>query len=96
MAVIPNDDAEWFERNDLGMACWNATTGHQRGFEAFDMWCRKSPTKYDEVKVRGRWQHYSASPPSEIGAGTIFARADEAQFGWRALVGCRSTKSTRS
>ena len=84
---LPNDDAEWFERNDLGMACWNATTGHQRGFEAFDMWCRKSPTKYDEVKVRGRWQHYSASPPSAIGAGTIFARADEAQFGWRALVG---------
>ena len=87
MAVIPNDDAEWFERNDLGMACWNATNGHQRGFEAYDMWCRKSPTKYDAEKVRARWQHYFTSPPTEIGAGTIFRSADEAQFGWRALVG---------
>ena len=69
------------------MACWNATNGDERGYAAFDMWCRKSATKYDEVKTRGRWQHYFTSPPTEIGAGTIFQKADQAQPGWRALRG---------
>ena len=87
LSVIPNDDAEWFERNDLGMACWNATNGHEKGFDAFNEWCRKSPTKYDAAKVRGRWEHYFNSPPTQIGAGTIFEKANEAQPGWRALRG---------
>jgi hypothetical protein len=94
MAVIPNDDAGWFERNDLGMACWNATNGHERGFEAFDMWCRKSATKYDEVKTCERWQHYFSSPPDTIGAGTLFQKADQAQPGWRSLRGLPIEKIT--
>ena len=96
MAVIPNgEDVEWPAWSDMGMACWLSTNGHERGFEAFVMWSRKS-SKYDETNTRERWQRYFASPPTEIGAGTIFQKADQAQLGWRALVGLPIEKSTRS
>jgi putative DNA primase/helicase len=85
MAVIPNDAKGWVEWNPMGMAIFNATNGADRGFEAFDLWSQKSP-KYNRDTTRARWQHYFASPPTEIGAGTIFQRADQAQRGWRALV----------
>jgi Sec-independent protein translocase protein TatA len=94
MAVIPNETRGWVaEYNPTGMAIFNATNGVERGFEAFDMWARKSPI-YNSDNVRERWQRYFASPPTEIGAGTIFQRADQAQRGWRALVGLPIDKIT--
>jgi hypothetical protein len=87
MAVIPNgDNTEWPEWNEMGMACWLSTGGHERGREAFIMWSQKS-SKYDEANTREKWQRYFTSPPTEIGAGTIFEKANQAQFGWKALVG---------
>ena len=85
MAVLPNE-VDWIEWNSMGMACWLATNGHERGLEGFLMWSSKS-SKHDEANTRERWQRYFASPPTEIGAGTIFQKADQAQRGWRALVG---------
>ena len=70
-----------------------ATNGHERGLEAFGMWSQKS-SKYDEANTRESWQRYFTSPPTEIGAGTIFQKADQAQFGWRALVGLPIEKVT--
>jgi hypothetical protein len=87
LSVLPNSsDIEWPEWNSMGMACWHATSGDERAFAAFDMWSHKS-AKYNEATTRERWQRYFTSPPTEIGAGTIFQKADQAQPGWRALVG---------
>jgi hypothetical protein len=94
MAVIPNgDDVEWPAWNELGMASWLSTNAHERGLEAFLMWSSKS-SKHNEANTRERWQRYFASPPTEIGAGTIFQKADQAQPGWRALAGLPIDKVT--
>jgi hypothetical protein len=88
MEVVPNrgvldgDEDEWNEWNNTGMAIWLATKGVSRGFEAFDMWSRKSP-KYKKEKTKERWQHYFGHPPNKIGAGSIIAWANEAEPGWR-------------
>ena len=92
MSVVDND-VDWIGWNEMGMACWLATNGHERGREAFIMWSSKS-SKYNADNTREKWQRYFASPPAEIGAGTIFQKADEAQFGWRALVGLPIEKIT--
>jgi hypothetical protein len=87
LAVIPNDESvDWNEWNSTGMADFHATNGHERGFEAFRMWSQKS-SKYNEANTRERWQRFFSSPPTEIGAGTLFKRADQAQPRWRALAG---------
>lgn len=89
MAAIPNDDIHdkkpagktQREYNNIGMACWRASGGSQEGFEAFDAWARKSK-KY-HGGTRERWKHYFKSPPTSIGAGTIFYLAQEADPNWR-------------
>jgi hypothetical protein len=78
--VVPNGNAHWEEWNRVGLATWAASSG--RGFNAFDAWSRKS-SKYDAEKTLRRWEHYASSPPSRIGAGSIFFLADAAAPGWR-------------
>jgi Bifunctional DNA primase/polymerase, N-terminal/AAA domain/Primase C terminal 2 (PriCT-2) len=82
LAVIPNNDVGWEEFNRIGMAAWAATEGSEEGYAAFDAWARKSQ-KYEPDKTRNRWEHYFTSPPNQIGAGTLFFMANEAQHGWR-------------
>jgi putative DNA primase/helicase len=94
MAVVPNDAVNWNEWNSLGMACYLSTSGAQRGFEAFDLWSRKSPEHNKKDTTQERWQHYRTSPPISIGAGTIFQKADQAQPGWRSLKGLPVEKIT--
>jgi putative DNA primase/helicase len=79
--VIPNGDIGWEDWNRIGMALWAATTGDEAGFLAFDSFSRKS-AKYDADATRARWDHYFKSPPSQIGAGTLFHLADRARPGW--------------
>ena len=81
MAVIPNDDLGWEEWNRIAMACWAGSSGHS--FEAFDQWSQKSK-KYNAGRTRKQWLKYSRSPPTKIGAGTIFYLAEKAEPGWRA------------
>jgi RecA-family ATPase len=80
LAVIGNPDLHWDEWNRVGMATWRATEG--AGFAIFDAWSHKS-SKYDLAATRARWEHYFSSPPTEIGAGTLFRLAKEACPGWR-------------
>jgi RecA-family ATPase len=80
LAALPNANLDWSEWNRIGMAAWNATGGC--GFNAFDMWSRKSP-KYNANNTAARWKHYSTSPPDRIGAGTIFYEAKQQAPGWR-------------
>src|SRR5262249_19073794 len=44
----------------------------------FDEWSQKSANKYDADNTRRAWQEITNSPPTRIGAGTIFYHAKEA------------------
>jgi DNA polymerase I-like protein with 3'-5' exonuclease and polymerase domains len=73
--AIPNADVGWSEWNRIGMAAWRATGGSEEGYAAFEQWSAKS-SKHDAETTRERWQHYFDSPPTEIGAGTLFYLAN--------------------
>jgi hypothetical protein len=74
---VPNPDLNWDDWNRIGMAIYCATEG--KGFIVFDQWSRDSG-KYNQIETRQRWDHYSKSPPSKIGAGTLYYYAQ--QNGW--------------
>ena len=74
---VPNPDLSWDDWNRIGMAIYCATDG--KGFIVFDQWSRDSG-KYNQIETRQRWDHYSKSPPSKIGAGTLYYYAQ--QNGW--------------
>jgi hypothetical protein len=80
LAAIPNADLPWNDWNRVGMATWRATNG--TGFAAFDAWSQKAG-KYDAAATAARWQHYFTSPPTEIGAGSLFYLAKQVWPGWR-------------
>lgn len=81
LAAIPNH-ADWDEWNRIGMATWRATGGSAAGYAAFAAWSSTNP-KYDPADCHARWHHYSTSPPTELGAGTLFYMARQAMPGWR-------------
>jgi hypothetical protein len=88
MEAIPNADREWEDWNNLLMALWRATGGDEVGRAAAHAWSAKSgkswkAEKYDPAAVDERWNHYFDSPPDEIGAGTLFDLASEADPHWR-------------
>ena len=69
------------------------------GFAAFDEWSAKSPTKYDPIATRARWDHYKTSPPKKIGMGTLvyLARQNNPEFeahGTAAVVGSNGNEPT--
>jgi hypothetical protein len=76
LAVIPNT-MDWDGWNAIGMATWRATGGSAEGFTAFDTWSCKS-SKYDAQRTTAKWAAFFKSPPTHIGAGTIFYLADQA------------------
>lgn len=77
---IPNDDLTWAEWNDVGMAIWAATEGSEEGETAWHRFSERS-NKYDTSETDERWSHYEDSPPTSIGAGSIYHWAGEA--GWK-------------
>jgi len=82
LAVIPNDNLDWDDWNAVGMATWRATSGADAAFAAFDAWSKKS-RKYDADNTAQKWAAYSRSPPTQVGAGTVFYLADHADPNWR-------------
>src|SRR5262249_42304328 len=48
----------------------------------FDAWSRKSP-KHNAYNPAKKWAALFKSPPTQIGAGTIFHLADQAAPGWQ-------------
>jgi AAA domain/Primase C terminal 2 (PriCT-2) len=80
LAVIANADLSWEDWNRVGLAAHRAT--RSTGFDAFDMWSKKSK-KYNDKTTTERWQSFSKSPPDQIGAPTICQMADQASPGWR-------------
>jgi putative DNA primase/helicase len=80
--VIENGDCDWDRWNTVGMAIWAATAGSETGREAFQVFSAKS-SKHDATAANERWDHYSASPPTRGGAGSVFYWAREAEAGWQ-------------
>ena len=79
LASIPNGGPpDWEQWNRVGMAVWRATGGSSAGWEAWNAWSARSGA-YDPDATRARWDHYATSPPTSIGAGTIFRMAAEAR-----------------
>ena len=64
------------------MALFRATAGSDDGLAVFHAWSRKSK-KYDEQVTTDRWEAYKTCPPTEIGVGSIFYWADQADPSWR-------------
>jgi P4 family phage/plasmid primase-like protien len=82
MSALANDDLEWAAWNRIGMALWAATAGSSAGLAAWHAFSEKSQ-KYDAYATNERWLHYSNSPPSRIGTGSIFHMVKEAYPGWQ-------------
>jgi len=82
LAIIPNEGPpDWEHWNAVGMATWAATSGGEAGFNAWCRWSAKHPA-HDETACRERWCHYPTSPPTQTGAGKLFALAAKACPGW--------------
>ena len=77
LKFVPNPDLSWDDWNRIGMAIYCATEG--TGRHVFEDWSRLSK-KYDANQTALRWDHYNKSPPSKIGAGTLYFFAQ--QNGW--------------
>jgi putative DNA primase/helicase len=82
MAVIPNPDLGWDDWKKFGMAIWRATGGSAEGFTIFNEWSQKSVAKYDATLTKKAWDQITRSPPTRIGAGTIFHFANKADPSW--------------
>src|SRR5262249_3358448 len=80
-AGIPNT-ADWDTWNKVVMAVWRATGGSAEGFTLVDAWSAKSP-KYNARTTAEKWAVLFKSPPTQVGAGTIFYMADQAAPNWR-------------
>ena len=85
IAFIPNDDDDWKEWCDLGLAIYGATGGSDTGFAIFDAWSQRSD-KYNARHTYKTWIGFEHSPPNCIGAGTILHKADEANPDWADLL----------
>jgi len=76
--AIPNEGpTDWEHWNRVGMATWAATGGSDWGRAAFHAWSERH-SSYDPAATDERWRHYPTSPPSAIGAGTLFHLARQA------------------
>ena len=80
--IIPNTNLDWDEWNAVGMALWASTGGSPEGLVIWEGWSARS-VKNDPDRTTARWHHYTSSPPTALGAGSIFYRAQQAAPGWR-------------
>ena len=76
-AIANNGPADWEAWNRIGMAVWRATGGSEIGWQAFNAWSARNAS-YDPAETHKRWEHYETSPPTSIGAGTLFHMARSA------------------
>jgi hypothetical protein len=94
LRVIPTS-IEFEARNYIGMCVWRATDAHQKGFEVWSSWLKRSG-KYIERKAKARWLHYSKFPPTELGIGTLIFHARLVDPSWWEHVNEELDDVTRS
>jgi hypothetical protein len=83
MAVIPNDDRNWNEWNEIGMALWRTTGGSGDGLELFADWSAKSAKCNVQESPEAAWRRYRGSPPNMIGIAKLIWEANNADPSWR-------------
>lgn len=70
------------------MAIWAAIEGSETGralwlaFSAKSSKSNNNAGQFDAAVAQARWKHYPTSPPTKIGAGTLFWLAEKACPGW--------------
>jgi hypothetical protein len=77
-SAMPNVGLTWDEWNKTGMAFFDASHGSEDGLAAFHAWSEKDH-RYSEGETEARWYHWHNSPPSMLGAGTLYHTAGEVQ-----------------
>jgi putative DNA primase/helicase len=80
LGAIPNADEHWDEWTRIGMILYRATGASQDGLNAWCTWSEKS-RKFVAGACEKRWEHFAKSPPTRVGAGTLFMLAKAA--GWQ-------------
>jgi hypothetical protein len=85
VAFIPNEDDDWKEWCDFGLAIFGATGGSDTGFAIFNAWSKRSD-KYNARDTNKIWAGFEHSPPNRIGTGTILHKATEAHPQWADLL----------
>jgi hypothetical protein len=80
LKVIPTS-LEWNDRNHIGMTVWRATDAHKKGFDVWFDWLERSG-KFSKRKAQIRWLHYSRSPPTKLGIGTLIFYAKLVDPDW--------------
>jgi hypothetical protein len=86
LKIIPNNDLHHSDWIRIGMATWAASNGSTEGFVAWDAWSRKSG-KYQAAETSRAWASFHKRPPHSIGAGSIFALANETGENWEPFFG---------
>ena len=81
---IPNQgEVHWVQWNKIGMALYAATGGSDTGLLAFMEYTYRNPkTRHRDCDKR--WKAYAGTPPTRVGAGTIFKLARDNGFQWKA------------
>lgn len=79
MHHIPNLDVHYDDWVRIGYAVHGATGGSPEGYELWSKWSQKSG-KHDDAETLVTWTRICSSPPTKIGAGSLFYLA--AQHGW--------------
>jgi hypothetical protein len=84
--VIPNKGpTDWERWNRVGMATYAASSGSMSGYAAWLAWSEGHPEHDPELCVE-RWKNYESSPPTSLGAGTLFYMAAKVRPGWKKLT----------
>jgi P4 family phage/plasmid primase-like protien len=65
---------------DIGLAVFSASGGSDEGFATWDEWSRKAKNYGGTEKA---WRSFTKSPPRNIGFGTLYHHAAEADPSWR-------------
>lgn len=74
----------WEGWNTISMALYRATAGSDLGYEIFKSWCAKNKSKFNKNYTHYTWyRRYKRSPPRSLGAGTLFAIAEDHAPGWQ-------------
>ncbi len=79
MQLIPNDGApDWHHWSAVGMAVWAATGGSDAGRALWLAWSAKNPCDGEKYTAAGRWDGFSASPPTSTGINKLISLATAA------------------
>jgi putative DNA primase/helicase len=95
MRVIPNEDVGWDDWKKWGLAIYAATNGSAEGLAIWQEWSAKSH-KHDAANTAAEWDNIQRSPPTRIGAGSIFHAARQVNPRWQAVEEIASEDTVES